>query len=302
MSWHYSSAEGAEHWDPCSSDSIPDALSKLFPKRVIRYYAGKPKGTFQPFLFGMMWRRSTVARGVVKSTSSPEGSRVPTSVQRVGVRESPEEILDSFSRCCESLKRYGLTLSSRKTVRTYVPKGSVLFSMDLPVWGMMLDGGCWELGTSVRTITERECGLSLLTPTGQGNEFGPSMQKWPGHRRLLDWLADLPTPVSSEVGRGTCPGEMRRRSPMLKARLIAAMKEGVVPTPTAKLYGSNKGGSAGREGKDRPSLESLVGGIFLGLREWMMGVPIGWTSRKPLPEWRWKEWKNCHGIETRESS
>lgn len=64
----------------------------------------------------------------------------------------------------ESLTKCGLALSSRKTVRTCVPKDSVQSSKDLPAWGMSVDGECWELGTSVRTIKETECGY-WPTPT-----------------------------------------------------------------------------------------------------------------------------------------
>lgn len=300
MSWHYLQEGAAESWDPYSRDSPPDALSRLWPQPVKRFYADRWTASYLRFLFGIISKRLTVARGVEKLTLLPADSRALTSVRQVKVGESPERIRDSFSKCCESLRRYGLALSSRKTVRNCVPGDSVLFSTDLPAWGMMLNGECWELGTSVQTTAGNECGLLLPTPTGAGNEFSQSMQKWPGHRRLMDWLANLPTPKSSEE-RGI-PTTNPKRNPGLHARLIAAMKDGIVPTPTAKLYGSNQGGAAGRTGKDRPSLESLIGGVFLGLREWMMGVPIGWTSKKPLPNWRWKEWQRSHGIETRESS
>ena len=88
----------------------------------------------------------------------------------------------------------------------------------------------------------------------------------------------------------------------------------LLPTPSATRYGSNKGGGAGRVGKERPSLETMAklgtiptprssdcqggqcyrqppsrqGGF--GLKEitpgplnpeyveWLMGFPIGWTD------------------------
>ena len=69
-----------------------------------------------------------------------------------------------------------------------------------------------------------------------------------------------------------------------------------LPTPTAKLYGNNRGGAAGRVGKVRPSLESLTGGVYPALREWIMGWPIGWTALRPLEMDRFQEWLHSHGV------
>lgn len=146
-------------------------------------------------------------------------------------------------------------MSSPRTVRISAPEDWTSSSKGLPAWGMMSLGVCWALGTSVRLTDATECGSLLPTPTGAGNESSPSMQKWPAHRELAKML----------------------------------------PTPTAQLYGYNKGGAAGRVGKARPSLESLVGGIFIALREWMMGWPLGWTAPKPLETVRFQQWLDSHG-------
>ena len=102
----------------------------------------------------------------------------------------------------------------------------------------------------------------LPTPTTQGNEFSPSMQKWPGHRALM------------------------------------ALVEGL-PTPTAKIYGYNQGGRAGRVGKKRPSVDKIAdevcGGSRLALREWMMGWPVGWSALEPLAMDRFRLWLRLHG-------
>ena len=149
-------------------------------------------------------------------------------------------------------------MSSPKIPRISALEGWISFSEGLPAWGMMSLGVCWALGTSVRRIAETGCGSLLPTPTCAGNEHAASMQKWPACRELT-----------------------------------ALMMSGPLPTPTAQLYGNNRGGAAGRAGKVRPSLEALTGGVFIALREWLMGWPLGWSGTTPLPQERMNEWLGC---------
>jgi hypothetical protein len=159
--------------------------------------------------------------------SSPAVFPAKTSAQRVAVQGLPEHVADFGTRCFALLAKYDLALSSPKTRRTCVLADLSPFSTDLPTWGILLGGVCWELGTSVRRTDGNVCGS--------------------------------------------------------------------LPTPTARLYGNNRGGGAGRTGKVRPSLESLAGGIRLSLREWMMGWPIGWTELDPLATARFRRWLHLHG-------
>ena len=72
----------------------------------------------------------------------------------------------------------------------------------------------------------------------------------------------------------------------------------ILPTPTAKAYGYNQGGSSGRVGKRRYSLDHLArqdGLNPLPLREWMMGWPIGWTALDALGTDRFRQWQRSHG-------
>jgi hypothetical protein len=103
-----------------------------------------------------------------------------------------------------------------------------------------------------------ECGFSLPTPTTKGNENSPSMQKWPAHRKLA----------------------------VLQAQML--------PASAASAYGNNRGGSAGRTGKVRPSVDTLVGGPWMSFREWMMDWPIGWTALEPLATDKWQQWLHWH--------
>lgn len=80
-----------------------------------------------------------------------------------------------------------------------------------------------------------------------------------------------------------------------------AAERGYLPTPTASLYGSNQGGAMGREGqKTRPSLETMTGGVWIALREWMMGWPIGWTACEPLATDRFQQWFDSHSRRSEE--
>lgn len=179
-------------------------------------------------------------------------------------------------------------------------------SRGLPIWGLMLRGVCWELITSVRRTSETACGSLLPTPTGAGNEGSPSMQKWPAHRELSALVASqslgnassvklCPTPTCRDWKSGKASEATHARN----ARPLNEVGErdglAMLPTPTAQLYGYNRGGAAGRVGKVRPSLEVLTGGVFIALREWMMGWPIGWSASAPLATVRYRRWLRSHG-------
>jgi hypothetical protein len=59
----------------------------------------------------------------------------------------------------------------------------------------------------------------------------------------------------------------------------------LLPTPSASSYGTNKGGAAGRVGKERPSLQTMAkragGKLDPRFVEWMMGYPKTWTVCEP---------------------
>lgn len=112
------------------------------------------------------------------------------------------------------------------------------------------------------------------------------MQKWPAHRALA---LMLPTPIASDRN-----GDRQRGAGSIARGGGRRLTVDMLPTPTAKLYGSNKGGQAGRTGPERPSLEKLTGGVFIGLREWMMGWPIGWTACERPATDRYLEWLQLH--------
>jgi hypothetical protein len=233
MSYHYLQEAEAASWEDTCLDGAPGALLRLMPTAERSCSRGSETGISQDSQSGTTSTHSTEHPGEAQLTLLQEASPAKTSARRVKVQDLPESVQDFGSRCSELLAKFNLALSSRKTVRTCVPVDSAPSSKDLPAWGMMQDGACWELGTSVLPIDAIGCGY-LPTPTTVGNEMSPSMGKWAGHRNLFTYLE----------------------------------KWGL--------------------------LDTLAGGPSPVLREWMMGLPIGWTALEPLEMHRFRSWLQEH--------
>lgn len=260
MSYHFLQGPEAASWLPNCSDGLPSALARLSPTLEAFYSNGNATGPSTDSQYGTTCKPSTVPRGAVQLTLFPGASPAKTLARRVKVRDSPAAVRASFGKCCESLERYGLVLSSPKTLRTFVPMALAPLSRDLGRWGTTALGACWGLGTRAAPIKGTGFGLLLPTPTCQGNEHCPSMLKWAGHRRLAEYLE----------------------------------KWGLLPTPAATVWKSNKGGAGGRVGRERPSIDTLTRGPSPQLREWMMAWPIGWTALEPLETGKFRSWRLLH--------
>src|SRR3990167_749042 len=144
--------------------------------------------------------------------------------------------------------------------------------------------------------------------------------KRPNPQEVINLLNLLPTLNSRDYRSPDLPEsgnfqrKMKKRWTIDLNSKIAALEFGdiLLPTLTAKMYGSNRGGKGGRKGKWRLSVESLIPtltgrdhrsekcgertwerssiplnetiGRFPGYRlssnfaEWMMGFPLGWTE------------------------
>ena len=128
--------------------------------------------------------------------------------------------------------------------------------------------------------------------------------------------SSLNWPNSGSMQTGACSAR-----PRSAPRISGVDSSSLLPTPSATSYGTNKGGAAGRTGKERPSLQTMArrgmwptpnagchrGGMperMEGRRrtlqdataseahqaggqlnptwvEWLMGFPIGWTAFAP---------------------
>jgi hypothetical protein len=209
-----------------------------------------------PSLSGMTSEPLTAVPGAIASTSSVGAFPARTSAVQDRGAVCPEIAQGFGLRCCALLAKFGLRMSSPKTLRIYAPGGWMSSSKGLPTWGLMQHGVCWELGTLAPPTSENVCGSLLPTPTGAGNEGSPSMQKWPAHRALARLM---PTPIASDRN-----GDRPRGA-----------------------------GSLARGGGQR--LTRVPGGGFIALREWMMGWPIGWSALEPLATDKFRQWLSSHG-------
>ena len=276
MSWHYLQEQAEASWAGSSLAGAPSALLRLIPTAEASCSpdSGTDASTSSPS--GITCEPSTGDRGGEQLTLSLADSPARTSPQRVKVADLPGHVRALSSRCSELLKRYGLRLCSRKTARAFVPRGWPQSSRSLSAWGTWDESGYWELGTSVRRMSAGACGS----------------------------LPTLPTPQAWDWKDGGSRTQGKRHAPNLTVvlnNLQESLTGGMLPTPTASLYGSSNNGCP-RDGrrteyrtKGKKSLESLTGGIYPALREWMMGWPIGWTALEPLGTDRFREWLHSHG-------
>jgi hypothetical protein len=148
-----------------------------------------------------------------------------------------------------------------------------------------------DFGTKCSESLE-ECGLALSSPktarTCVPVDSAPSSRDLPAWGMTHDgacWGLGTSARRTSGTECGSWPTPTTQGNDLL-------------PTPTAKSYGYNQGGSAGRTGPRRYSLDHLAKGHGLDpipLREWMMGWPIGWTALAPLETDRFPRWLRSHG-------
>jgi len=138
--------------------------------------------------------------------------------------------------------------------------------------------------------------------------------------KFESWASDLRRPPS-----------IPRKS--VARRISAGDSLSLLPTPTARQCGTNRGGGAGRVGPARPGLGTLMetiptptaggaagystdsgrhsgqtltdvacGPAMGGRRgklnprfsEWLMGLPTGWTSLEPLETESFQQWLHAH--------
>ena len=317
MSWHYSQEQEGDFSLQNYLDGVPSVGSSSQSIPEMSCCSDSETECSSHSQSGTMSAPSTGDLGEEKSMSSAEDSPARTSVRRVKVQELPASVRDFGRSISESLERFGLSLSSRKTVRSCEPVDSAPSSKTLTAWGMTCGGECWELGTSVRITRGTECGL---WPTPKASAAGPDFAELNRSNTGLSLqtaAALWPTPTSIEAGEGkflttliTREGHPAKRGQRaynpntgdhVQITLNRAVK--MWPTPTAR---DHKDGTAescqnvppncllGREVHQRPPSTANHGSLNPTWVEWLMGWPSEWTVLKPLGMDRFQQWLQLH--------
>jgi len=264
MSWHYSQELGAGFSLPNYLDGLRSARSRSSSTHATSSCDGRKTDTSNHSRSGTMFAPSTGDRGGGQLMLFQVDSPARTSARQVKVQDLPETVADFGLSISESLTRCGLALSSPRTHRTCVPVGLAPSSKDLSRWGMVFDGACWELGTSVRITSGIGCGY-------------------------------LPTPTATPYGSGGDPrdwkaGKVGKRRPSLNTMA----KNGYWPTPTVQDAKNN--GSPSKMRRNTKPLNAEVGGkLNPDWVEWLMAWPVGWTDSKPLAMDKFRQWRHSHG-------
>ena len=174
MAWHYihprdfeqctSSPERVgESWPIYSSDTLPDAPSRLKSIREKFSLRGKPTDVSRGSPSGMISKPSTENHGAEKSTSLREDSPVKTSAPPEKARESRAKDPASGQKWPASFAKYDPGSHSWKTPQLSLFGGLELFLETWPKWGMMQGGECSALAMLAHDTGVRGCG-SLPTP------------------------------------------------------------------------------------------------------------------------------------------
>lgn len=145
------------------------------------YPSGKKTVSFHGFPSLEMSRPLTDVHGEDLSKPSAGDSHARTSAAQGKEQELEEEKADSGSISEESLERLIPGLSLSKTPRYCGRADLALCCETLPRWGMMQDGGCWELATLKRPTFGKESGF-WPTPSGvkdRGHCVG-AISEWGG--------------------------------------------------------------------------------------------------------------------------
>ena len=311
MSWHCSAAAAGDFSLDTYLAGLRSAESRLKSTLEKPCSNGSETGCYQPSLFGTTFAPLTAGLGEASSMSSQADSPAKTSAERVKVRDLPERVRAFGLKCSELLRKYNLSLSSRKTVRTFVPRDSAPLSKDLPAWGMMSDGGCWELGMRALRIDGTGCGSMLPTPIdptkgGGTSRSGSRRNECPslhGMARHNLWptptVTQRPNEGNVRLLRKKCvAGELSWDEAKALAGKDVREAQGIVPaywpTPTANedACGTPNGKMQKMLGNHPEVRSSGKGTLNPDWVCWLMQWPVGWASCEPLHPSEFALWED----------
>ena len=158
----------------------------------------------------------------------------------------------------------GLTPTQRKSLGNFPRQGTVRGGVCVPQLKQVLptsdqDGGALERWPTPDSSARGPSAVDLIAENGKSVVRRGSRQRRGINLETATRM--WPTPVATH--RGDCPAERNRRSPQLS--FVVKMEE---ESRTSQV-----------EGSLNPSFV-----------EWLMGLPIGWTSLEPLSINSYNEW------------
>ena len=285
---------------------------------------------------GTTWQPSTGIPGEDQLTFFAEDSPAKTSVQRVKEQELQENVRDYGKNMRDSLEKCGLSLSLPKTHHCFELGGLELSSKIWPRWGIMLDGECSELGTSVRRINVTECG-SWHTPTVV--QVSPrSSESWKkmkekrvasgrktlppgtlqeqvmisGTNPCWDWNKspknpqNWPTPCTRDYKGANAPSGLIRKDGKSRIDQLpnAVAYSGTqiqqkCGTPRCFMYKdalTDRGRGNLGEQVNEAHKMKKMGKLNPSWVAWLMGWPVGWTDLKPLETDKYLHVQPWHSI------
>jgi hypothetical protein len=261
MSYIYLQEQGEESSVDNFKDIPAYVLSRLNLTQDKSCCNGSETESCQNSRYGMISEHSMEHLGEEKSTSFAEDFLAKTFPQLEKELESRANALGFGEKWPGWLAKYDQDLCLWKTPQCSLLEDYIEYSETWPKWGMMQDGVCWELTTSVRHIEERESGYWPTPNTLEGlkPKTIESIQEYnqkarPGRsycnmnlREIVVYgkqpirpIRMIPTPTCSDAFTSNLKSTQQKPDTMHSvslAQLCEKMPEKMWPTPTSQEAG-----------------------------------------------------------------
>ncbi len=293
MSWHFSRALVAAFSEADFWDGEPSAPSRSTLTAETYSWLDKTTDRLSRSRSGMTCEPLTVGHGAGVLMWCLEDSRVRTSAPRTpSPKESPGREAASGLRWPASLAKYDPASSSWKTSQPSLLGDSASFSETWPRWGSMRSGACWERTMPELPTSEIDSGSWLATPTATATATATANQNCPSMQKWQGCRNWLPTPSASAYGtnQGGSAGRVGPVRPSLQTMASRAMW----PTPTR--HNAKEGAYPAEFDRNTPTLPASAGGkLNPAWVESLMMWPIGWTDCAQSATGRFQQWLRLLG-------
>lgn len=270
MSWLFSQALVVAYLEANSSGGEQSAQSKLSRSVVNDLPSDKTKDFYRPFPSGAdLLNLSTGDPGEVLLTWFREASHARTSAQPIlTLSDLRVRVQVSGKKCSASFAKLDRPTCLWRTHQGSAASVLISCSATWPAWGMMHDGECWELMTSMASTEENDCSL-WATPTHRdfrsSNVSQETMDR--NSRPLSEQMSLWPTPTSSTGGPNTGSHSVREEGHGNN------LQGAVTLWPTCRATDGEKGGPNNKGSKGDLALPAAVS-------LWPTPTVTGNTNRK----------------------